>query len=190
MIMLRINYTSGMNAAISEAKREFHRLAPGRLTTAMGIMSTCMSRILSMPDDLIEIVKSYADFIDEYSLVEVLTKCGDQHKPWIRSLIIMAIGTDNLEVFKRLRSLTNPDANEIFDAGDLEEFMWMPDSIPHDEDFIQFVTNLLCYLGRAGRNSEWVTEFFRERSSVKFGVNYMVRGSGSPDAIQYNMEIA
>jgi hypothetical protein len=104
----------------------------------------------------------------------------------------MAIGTDNLDLFLCLLESTGVwelDAFEALYAGAFDEFVWAPSNTADYEDFIQFITNLLCYLGRSGKESRWMTEFFREHSSVKFGIEYMVMGSGPVDAIQYNMEL-
>ena len=197
MTTTRDNYVEGMASVIEEAMDGFQKLAPGRPTTAMGLTRMTLDK---MPAALIGLIQSYMDFIDESVLKEVLPKCEYQHRPWIRSLIIMAIGTDNLELFSILRALANPDAGgppdvwkldelEIFGTDDFDGFMGVPGHLQCDW-FVQFVTNLLCYLGRAGKGSEWVTDFFRERASVKFGIAYMVQGSGPVDDIQYNMEIA
>ena len=193
MTTLRDNYDAGMTAAISDAMVGFRKLAPGRITTAMSLMRMCMD-MCAMPKDLIGIISTYMDFIDESSLEEVLHKCEFRNRPWIWSLIITAIGTDNLELFTRLQWLDCPDVwklneFETFGTSDFGEFMRVPGHLQCDW-FVQFVTNLLCYLGRAGKDSEWVTKFFRERASVKFGITYMVMGSGPVDDIQYNMELA
>jgi hypothetical protein len=194
MTTLRSEYLAGMSATIAEAECGFRDLAPGRITTAMGLLNMCMYRIPDMPTALLEIIHSYMDFIDESALVEVLSKCEYQHRPWIRSLIIMAIGTDNSELFSILLEQTEVwiiyPSEVPRQMGIFEKFRKMPDYMDESREFIQTVTNLLCYLGRAGRDSEWLTEYFRIHSSVIFGINYMVMGSCPVDVIQYNMEIA
>lgn len=132
-----------------------------------------------LPSVLANIVSEYCELADASDLRDLVKK---NQRSLLRILIVSFIATNSDHLFKLAQSypiwyLANQESDGV---PGFQSFKVRPIHMSPTSEFIQFVANLLGYLGKY----DWISEFIRENASIKCVIPYMAAGVGSVENLK------
>ena len=189
-VSLRSAYEAGMAKAINDAREGCRELfadkkGPGLMNPmSMAIRSEVRAGLDHLPRVLVDLIDSYRDFIDvecfKCAMPEVIKSVRDQKL--LRSIITMAIGTDNLEMFDMLITYYENARRYIIADAYFTEFGEFVDIADRRmNSFRGTMRNIIHYLGRGDR---WLSLIRYNPCTPRTDLKYALMGSGPVDEVR------
>ena len=168
-------YNHDMDATIEIVRREFGYTAKFARYAALK-----MRDALVLPTVLLDIVDAYMDEFISDDIWGILIACKKDAKKYktFPHVILMAVGTDNLELylelFKQPGLWAAPWGYSESYLPSFSHFSGLRNS-SREYCFIQTIANILYWLGRGEHGSRWIAGLVKTHADPKVGSLYALR---------------
>jgi hypothetical protein len=191
-ISLRAAYEADMAFAINDARKGCGNILGGKGPWLgpknEAILQEARNHLNCLPSVLVDLIDSYGDFVDfeRFRSVMPLAVLPDSIQPSIQSILMMAIGTNNFELFDGLNSFYKMPWRYMQGDHFTEFGQFMDISGRRMNSFKGTMKNIIRYLGRGNR---W-TISLRFGSIAYSGLRYALMGSGPVDEVKKVLELS